>query len=194
MPDNERENRGKVTSGNVRKTKNTGIRRFANQFLAEDLGSIWDYTINEIIFPSIGDWIQDIVAMIFPGSSGRKSRRYSSDREDYVSYSKDKGSSRSKYADAKARETSKYKTGADVMGVVFETRMDADRVLDELNYYGRKYHNATVAQFYGAAGITSDNYMNNKFGWSYNDIRNAYVSRMHGGFIIVIAPAVQLDD
>lgn len=182
----------KVTSGKVTRAKQSKTRKFANLFLDDDIESIKDYAIEELIVPGISNWILDILAMLLPGAnrrSGSGGRR--ADREDYTSYSKGSRSSRSKYAEERGRR--RYKTAGDVYDVIFETRMDADKVLSELDYYARKFGQATVEDFYDAAGVSSDNYMNDDFGWKLDDIRNAYISHSRGGYVIVLPPAVELD-
>ena len=192
MSEEQREKLEKVTKGKVTRSKPTKAQKFANLFLDDDIDSIKDYAINDLIVPGISNWIIDILAMLLPGANRSRSSSGRRTTEDYTSYSRGSSrSSRNKYAEERTR--SRYKTVDDVMGIVFETRLDADNVLSELDYRARKFGWATVGDFYDAAGVSDDNYTNRDFGWRLDDIRNAYISRGRGGYIIVLPPAIQLD-
>ena len=75
--------------------------------------------------------------------------------------------------------------------IVFETRGDADLVLDQLESAINTYGIASVADLYDLAGITCRSYTANKYGWS--DIRSAKVVRIRDGYILELPRTVQIN-
>lgn len=56
----------------------------------------------------------------------------------------------------------------------FETRSDAETVLDELNDIANEYGSASLADYYELAGVTSV-FADTKYGWTYRDLCDAKV-------------------
>ena len=75
--------------------------------------------------------------------------------------------------------------------IIFETRGDADLVLDQLESAIAKYEVASVADLYDLAGVTCRNYTANRYGWS--DIQSAKVVRTSEGYVIRLPRAVQIN-
>lgn len=83
-------------------------------------------------------------------------------------------------------------SGMDIENVWFESRVDAQRVLDEMMGVIAQYDILTVNGFYDLIGRTSlIDPSNEKFGWS--DLRNAYITGARGGWIIHLPRPMPID-
>lgn len=83
-------------------------------------------------------------------------------------------------------------SGMDIENVWFESRVDAQHVLDEMMGVISQYDILTVNGFYDLVGQTSRiDPSNEKFGWS--DLRNAYITASHGGWIIHLPRPMPID-
>lgn len=107
----------------------------------------------------------------------------------YISYNKiSSGSLSEKYNNYSAPRN----PGSDIDNVWFESRIDAQRVLDEMNNIIANYDILTVNAFYDLVGQTSSiNQNGEKFGWS--DLRNAYITASRGGWVIHLPRAMPVD-
>lgn len=80
----------------------------------------------------------------------------------------------------------------DIENVWFESRVDAQRVLDEMQAVIANYDILTVNGFYDIIGKTSIiDQGNEKFGWS--DLRNAYVTASRGGWVLHLPRPMPID-
>lgn len=83
-------------------------------------------------------------------------------------------------------------TGMDIENVWFESRADAQRVLDEMNGAIAQYDILTVNGFYDIIGRTSIiDPSNERFGWS--DLRNTYVTASRGGWVLHLPRPLPID-
>ena len=82
--------------------------------------------------------------------------------------------------------------GMDIDNVWFESRVDAQRVLDEMMGVIAQYDILTINGFYDLVGRTNlIDPSNEKFGWS--DLRNAYITASRGGWIIHLPRPMPID-
>ena len=83
-------------------------------------------------------------------------------------------------------------SGMDIENVWFESRVDAQRVLDEMMGVIAQYDILTINGFYDLVGRTNlIDPSNEKFGWS--DLRNAYITASRGGWIIHLPRPMPID-
>ncbi len=83
-------------------------------------------------------------------------------------------------------------SGMEIENVWFESRVDAQRVLDEMQNVIANYDILTVNGFYDIIGRTSIiDPSNEKFGWS--DLRNAYITASRGGWVIHLPHPMPID-
>ena len=74
--------------------------------------------------------------------------------------------------------------------IIFDNRGDADLVLDQLESAIANYGMASVLDLYDLAGLTCQNYMADKYGWT--DIQSARVARTRDGYILQLPRAIQI--
>ena len=130
--------------------------------------------------------IADVISIVLFGDTGRiGSRKSGGSRIAYQKYYDDRRDDRREYGRPRAA------VGFEYDDIIFETRGDADLVLDQLESAIAKYEVASVADLYDLAGVTCRNYTANRYGWS--DIQSAKVVRTSEGYVIRLPRAVQIN-
>ena len=179
----EREKREKIVSGKVT-TKKNSARKFADIFLAEDIGSVKDHVLMEVLVPAISNTILDIITnaanMVFGKYSGNKKR--SGSRISYNRYSDPRDERHSSRTRAQSR--------LDYEDIVFDSYGEAELVLDEMDNVLDDRHEVTVADLYDMAGLYAPFTMN-RYGWT--NLSSAKVMREGTGYIIKLPKARLLD-
>jgi len=177
---------GKAT----RKKRSLG-KRFGDTFLSEDRGDVGEYLIFDVLIPAAKDTLTDLVGrglemLLYGEARGSYKRSSGGRRIGHTDYSKYSQTERKR-----PQTTSRARKTLDFDDIVFDSRADAERVLDYLLGRLEDYEVVTVADFYDAAEITGD-YTDNKWGWY--DLSDAYVRRVRsgGGFIILLPRPEQL--
>lgn len=186
----------KVVTGKA-KVKKSEIRKFTDIFIAEDISVVKDYVINDLVIPwtkdLIGDILHNTVDMLFFGrTSGRSSRSRSGSgrRADvgHVSY-------RSYYDDKRdrddRRDRSSYNSRFTYDDIIFDNKIDAENVLEQMKDIIDTYDLVRVLDLYDLAGVSPTPHTSNNFGWT--NLSRAYVDRVYGGYIIKLPKAVAID-
>ena len=167
--------------------KKSEVRKFADTFIAEDITSVKDYIIMEVLLPAAKKAISDIVTngidMILYGETRSKSKSRES-RVSYTSYYKD----RDRDYDRPTRSRGRY--GYDYDDIILDTRKEAEEVLDRMDDLIDTYGMVSVADLYDLVGI-SGNYTDNKYGWT--NLRNADVQRVRDGYLLKLPKALPFD-
>ena len=179
----EREKRAeKVVTGNVKTKKKSGGRKIADSFISDDAGNIGNYILNDVLIPSVKKAVVDIVtdgiAMLL-GTDKKKGRSGSSTYVSYRSYSDDRDD---RYRSSRTRSYS-------FDDIIFESRGEAEEVLDRMDELIDTYHAVSVADMYDLAGLSCD-YTDNKYGWT--SLRSADIVRVSGGYMIKLPRATAL--
>lgn len=185
---------GKVISGTAKTKKKTGVQKFADVFIAEDIANVKNYILNDIIIPTIKralyDSFTDGLDMMLNGSSGQRYRG----RRDGSRYSYDRVYSRASYQrDSRNESSNRVRTGFDYDVILFQDRGDAERVLMELEELIAKYKIASVQDLYSAADLSCP-YTYNNYGWE--DLRSADVVRARDddGYYIKLPKALPINN
>ena len=177
----------KVVSGKARVKKKSGVRKFADSFVSEEAANVGSYILSELIIPTVKqtivDGIKNSAEMIFLGKvSDRNSRRVGSSAS-YVSYNR--------YSDRRDdRYEPKSRGSYNPDDIVFDSRRDAEDVLQQMDGIMAEYGLVKVADLYDLAGLTCP-HTSNRYGWT--NIRNAEVVRISDGYIIKLPRAIPLD-
>lgn len=154
--------------------------------LSESVDSAFEYVLENIILPAAKDLISDTVSNIVDTMLyGQDSR----DRRN-VTRNNPRGSapmtSRTNY---NGRSTNTVRpapqrtvtAAGDVDEIIFETRQDAEQVLDALLQLIATYDVATLSDYYGRVNITPK-FTDEKWGWYA--LPGSYVKRVRNGFVI----------
>ncbi len=167
----------KVVRGKV-KTKQNGVRKWTDIFFSEDTANVGNYIVMDVLVPSIKRAIYDIVVnsldmSLFGGRGGGGGGKRST--HDKISFRDYNGISRKDERSYNSARESGYQD------IVYETRADARDVLDSMDEVLETYDAVSVMDMYDLSGLTCDHTLNN-YGW--DDIRNAKIVPVNGGYII----------
>lgn len=176
----------KVVNGEAKTRKKSEVKKFASIFVPEDTENVKSYIWMDVIIPGIKNAIADVVSIILFGDAGRLGRngKGKGSKISYRDYYRDDRDDRRDYGRPRA-------AGFEYDDILFETRGDADLVLDQLESAIANYGIASVADLYDLAGITCRSYTANKYGWT--DIRTAKVVRVRDGYILQLPRTVQIN-
>ena len=187
--DNDRKNRPKikpVVSGNVKTRKKSLTSRISEVFVREDRVNVKDHLIFDVVIPAIKDTIVDLVTdgihMIFYGETRRKSGNVArtGSKISYSSYYKDNDD-----RDRRRNVRPSRSEVTDMDDILFETRAEAQEVLNSLADIIDEYGSASIADFYDLCGVT-EQYTDHKYGWT--DVSKATIQSVRGGYFVVDLP------
>lgn len=177
----------KIVRGNVKTKKKSELTKFADVFIAEDVSNVKSYLFMDVLVPAAKKMIRDIVVEGVEMMLGTTSRGSKSAGGTKVSYAKYYDRDRD---DRRSYDAPKARTRFDYDDIVFESRGEAEAVLDEMSNVIEAYGYVRVADLYDMAGLTQP-YTSNKFGWT--SIANSEVVRINGGYIIKLPRALAID-
>ena len=180
---------GKVISGSAKSKKKGEMQKFADVFISEDVGNVKSYIFMEVLVPAVKKAISDIVTngvdMILYGETRQKKNTTTK-----VSYGKYYGNS-----GEQERRSSSYRQsgriGFDYDEIIFETRGDAESVLDAMNEIISQYGVVSVGDLYDLADVSTDNFAVNKYGWT--DIAGCKAVRVRDGYVLKLPKAYPLN-
>ena len=178
----------KVISGSAKPKKKGEMQKFADVFISEDVGNVKSYILMDVLVPAIKKAISDIVTngidMILYGETGRTRKASSGTKVSYGKYY-DREPDRIRDRSISSRG------GYDYDDIVFETRGDAEKVLDSMNDIISQYGVVSVLDLYDLADVSTDNYAANKYGWT--DISGCKAIRVRDGYILKLPRALPLN-
>lgn len=180
---------GKVISGSAKSKKKGEMRKFADVFISEDVGNVKSYIFMEVLVPAVKKAIDDIVTngvkMILYGETRQK--KNTTTKVSYGKYYVNSGE--------QERRSSSYRqsgrNGFDYDEIIFETRGDAESVLDAMNEIISQYGVVSVGDLYDLADVSTDNFAVNKYGWT--DIAGCKAVRVRDGYVLKLPKAYPLN-
>ena len=166
--------------------KKSEAKKLVGAFVQEDVTSVKEYIVNDVLIPAAKKAITDIITngieMLLYGETRSKSKS----RDTKVSYTK--YYDRDRDYDRPARSRGRY--GYDYDDIILDTRREAEEVLDRMDDLIDTYGMVSVADLYDLVGI-SGNYTDNKYGWT--NLRNADVQRVRDGYLLKLPKALPFD-
>lgn len=174
-----------VVQGGTKLKKRSEVRKLADTFIAEDVSNVKSYILGDVLIPAIKKAISDIVVngidMVLYGEAGRSRRRDGS----RVSY-------RNFYEDAtRGRSTTRASRAAlDYDDVLFDSRADADMVLDQMVEIVQTYGKVSIGDLYDLAHVPTTNYSLNNYGWF--ELTGCRSVRTPDGYILKLPRPVAL--
>lgn len=176
----------RVATGKPRR-KNE-VRKLADAFITEDVHSVKDYIVQEVLLPAAKKAISEMVSsgidMLLYGEAKSKNR---SRNESRVSYTKYYERERERDYERGARTRSR---GYDYDDIILDTRREAEEVLDRMQDLIDTYGMVSVADLYDLVGINGS-YTDNKYGWTH--LRSADVQRVRDGYLLKLPKALPFD-
>lgn len=183
----ERKKLEKIVTGNVKTRKKTGVRKFADVFISEDIANVKSYILMDVLVPAIKKAISDIVTngidmILYPGGTGRSNKSSTASKISYRNYY-DKRDEDYRPHENRTRHVYSYDD------IVLDNRAEAEDVLSRMDELIETYDMVSVADLYDLIGKTC-NYTDNKYGWT--NIRNAEVVRVRDGYLLKLPKALPL--
>lgn len=174
----------KVISGSAKIRKKSGVQKFADIFMPEDVGDIKSYIITTVVIPAIKKAIMDAMDMLLYGEAGSSRKAGSASKVSYRSFY-DKGADR---RDSRPMRVS----GFDYDNIVFTTRGDAEACLDAMFEIISTYGTVSVADLYDLADMPpTNNYMLDRYGWA--DLSGSTTVRVRDGYTLKLPRAIALN-
>ena len=176
-----------VVKTSAKTKKRSGLSRLADSFVTEDASSVGSYIITDVIIPKAKELLSAIIKQGLDMWLYGESRSTPSDRS-RVSYNK--------YYKEKDRplggSSQRNRLGLDYEDPILETFGDAQAVLESMYDYAEEAGAVSIMDMYEFAGIPSDNYMLNHYGWTRLTLKSAKINRTSNGFYILKLPRAML--
>lgn len=168
-----------IVSGKVK--KKNALQKASDSIFSEDVSNVKTYILRDVLLPAFKKLIDDVVSdgihMILYGDSGRGARPSQGSRVLYGSCYNN--NNRRDYA-----PEPRTRNGLDYDTVTFNSRSDAEAVLNAMDDIIAQYQMVSVADFYDLSDVSTNNYMLNNYVWTEADIRRAVVVRGYDGWQI----------
>lgn len=169
----------KVTTGIVKTKKKSEISKFTDIFVAEDMRTVKDYLVQDILIPAAKKLIDSVVSdgihMLLYGDARRgKNGSSNASRVSYGSFYENRDR-------ASSNDNARTRNGYNYDDIVVETRGEAEEVLDRMDELVETYGHVSVADLYDLVGKTCQ-YTDNNYGWT--NVRNAEPIRVRDGYLL----------
>lgn len=178
-----------VIAGAAKTRKKGDMQKFADVFIAEDANNVKSYILMEVIAPAIKKTISDIVTtgvdIILYGEAERSKKTSTSSKVSYRNYY-ERDTDRVRAGTANNR-----RNGLNYDDILFDTRGDAEAVLDAMNDIISQYGTVSVSDLYDLARVPNDNFTMARYGWA--NIGGATAVRVRDGYIIKLPRAIPLN-
>lgn len=176
-----------IIKGPVKVKKKSEIGGFFSNFIQEDMNNIKSYIIIDILIPTIQKALWDTITnvadmMIYPGGSGKNKRQSHGSKISYRNYYE---------REPERRPTSSYSGASSYDEIVFESRGEAEMVIDAMNDIIAQYGMVSVLDYYDLANYENNNYTMSRYGWT--NLSRASTVRVREGYILKLPRAVPLN-
>lgn len=175
----------KIVTGGVKTKKKSELSKVKDVFIAEDIDTIKNYIIMDVLVPAFKKAVSDIVRngidMLLYGEVGSEKRSSTASKVSYRSYY-ERNNDRS--SGSRVKPTYGYDD------IVLESRGEAEEVLDKLEELIETFKIASVADLYDLVGVSCD-YTANNYGWT--NLRSASVVRVRDGYLLKLPKAMPLN-
>lgn len=173
----------RVVKTPVKSKQQSGVQKFVNDFVSQDITNIQEYIVSEVVIPAakkvvsdtvggIAEIIRNSVNVYLYGEAGARKMRSSSGGSK-ISYEKCYDSAKERPIIGTRRKGFQYED------FTIESRGEAEEVLSTMLELVDRYNVATVANLNEAIGITGE-YTDCNYGWT--DLRDAHVVRIRDGY------------
>ena len=186
----------KVVSNKVITRKQPLSRKILKTFVGQDVVDVKGYLINEMIVPSLKNFVcdvmQDIPQMLLFGDT-RRSRDPRARGGSYVSYDrfysggKDRRDRRDNRGEPRVRSLTRYTDE-----IILTTRGECEKIIFDLSDRIEDYGQATIADLNDMIGKTGE-FTDCYWGWADRSaMRSASFKRVREGWLLLLPEAVSL--
>lgn len=164
--------------------------KIAETFTGDDVGSVSEYVIFEVMLPAFKNLLFDVVSegsrrMLFGSHGGGSGRTVASaSRGGHTPYNRISARGVGVVANDTPRTLSRAARAThDFRELVFDTRGEAEVILEKLRDAIAEYDNVTVADMYECVEITAG-FTDHNWGWIGNDLNQARVKPVSAGYLL----------
>lgn len=179
----------KVVEGKTKIAQNGNPAKNLKLFVVEDFKNVGATVFSEVLFPQAKQALYNALlnglSMVFWGASGPQ-KKSGLGLGTKINYS---GISNGKVANLSSQSYAVRGTKIEPEDVEFETRMDAQNVLDGMCDLLENFERVTFAQMLELADVPNDNYTLNNYGWT--NLRDAEIRRMANGKYYIRFPKMR---
>lgn len=176
-----------VISGSASRKKKSEAKKVADIFIQEDVGNVKSYILMDVLVPAVkkalSDIVKDGIDMILYGEINRARKGGGPSRINYRGYY-------DRENDRRDRAPVRSRTGFDFDEIVFDSRGDAETVLDAMFDIIGQYNIVSVSDLYDLANLDHP-FTGNKYGWT--SLGGAKVVRSRDGYVIKLPREVPID-
>lgn len=165
----KKEKQKPVVKNAARVKKKNDFFKFVDLFLPDDISNIGTNIVNDYVVPAVRNAIIDTVTYIVGGET-RSRRSGGSSSSSYRNYYENKN---------RNSDRDRSRTGFGYEDILFDSMSDASAVLGAMDDVLDRYGIVSVNELYEFAGVSTTNYMVNKYGWT--NLSGASVVRARGG-------------
>lgn len=185
----EEKNVEQITTGAVRTRKQPVARRVGETFLGGDARTVGQHIVLDVLLPATKNLISDMVTeginrLLFGDSAPRGGSRRS-----YTSYGSYYTGSAQRRDGSQRQMSSRARRMHDFEELIFDSRLEAESVLERMRDIIEQYDMASVADLYSLAGVSS-NYVDNNWGW--RNLSQARTRQVREGFLLELPRAEEL--
>lgn len=193
----ERKPAEKVVSGSAQKQRKS-LGKQIKEAMIGDAEEVRSYLLWDVFVPAVKDTIVDLIKAfaegLFHSAGSRRSGNGYIQRQgptSYVSYSSySNGGYARPQQQRPMRGSYNPRSAYDFSGIVYDSRADAENVLNALAERTMMYGMASVADLYELSGIASS-YTDTDWGWA--EVSGASVERVRDGYILNLRKPERLD-
>ena len=166
----------KVVAGKVTAKPKTGLAKFAETFLAEDIHKVKDYVVKDLVIPTLKDTIWTIIArgserLIF-GEAGHSPKNSKLPFINYNGLFKQSGPTQTPSVNSSSSQYS-------VDNIILEDRGDAEKVLTAMNAHIAEFGEVSISTLYEFIGEPIGDFMSTRWGW--RSLNTAGIMRTSSG-------------
>lgn len=183
----------RVVTNEVKSRPKSIGKRMRDALIGGDSKSAFQYAISTVVIPHVKDLLSEaanelIQQLVFGESRGRGSRTRTSG---YTNYNRLSGPSRRTVSSSprQDRETITLRRREEEE-LIFDSRVDAQNVLEAMNDFLEEYHLVSVADLKAMIDKTST-HTDHKWGWE--DLQGSEIRMIRGGYLLILPKTVPLD-
>ena len=178
--DRAKEKKEIVPVAKARVKRESTARKVVGEIIKEDARSVGETVLWDVVIPTVKNLISDTVtrgieSMLYGDSRPRSRNNYS----DYSGYSRPKGS-RDRPVERRERRSARQ-AEPERNEIIFDTRSDANDVIDRMSDIIDQYGQASLADLNALIGASS-NFIDDNWGWT--DMGSFNVRQVRDGFML----------
>lgn len=181
MSEENRKKRAEKVADGKMATDTVWYRKLLRTFIVTDIRTVAKDAWDDVIVPGIKSTLWNGIGSML-GVDIRPSKK---GRTDYGKYS-----SGYKYGsrDHRRDDDDDRNFSGDYRDIIFDTKTEAERVLDELIELANEYDQASITDLFDLAGMSAYNrqFTNNAWGWPKGSLDDARTRRVSGGYELVL--------